>query len=68
MVVRKLFRIALLAKAHRTALFAPFPHFRTFPTFLVDISQVMNQKVVKSARKRRKICIKKCENAKNCEM
>jgi hypothetical protein len=65
MVVRKLFRIAfaLFAKPHRIALFSHRIRIALFPPFLVDISRLMHQKVVKSASKMRKICRKsaKCE-------
>ncbi len=64
----KAHRIALFSHRIRIALFALFSHFRTFSTFLVDISRLMHEKVVKSARKLHKICKKKCENAKKCEM
>jgi hypothetical protein len=62
------FAFALFVKAHRIALFshciriallAFFSHFRTFSTFLVNISRLMHQKFVKRARKMRKICKKK---------
>ncbi len=76
MVVRKLFRIAfafaLLVKAHRIARFShririshshrTFRIFALFPPFW----SIFHQKVVKSARKIRKICKKK--SAKKCEM
>jgi hypothetical protein len=70
MLVQKLFCIALaftlFVKAHRIALhyfhIALFAHFKTFSTFLVNISRLMHQKVVRSARKMRKIC-KKVRNA-----
>jgi hypothetical protein len=70
----KAHRIALFSHPHfafafriRIALFALFSHFRTFSTFLVDISRLMHKKVVKSARKLHKICkkVRKREKVRN---
>ncbi len=70
MVVRKLFRIAfaLLVTTHRTA-FASHSHririlhsHRTFSTFLVVVSWLLNKKRVKSAKN-----AKKCEMRMQCE-
>jgi hypothetical protein len=59
MVVRKVFRIRIRTfnQAHRIAphshfaFAAHFSHFRTFLIFLLHVSQLKHQKVVKSAKK-----------------
>ncbi len=54
-----------ISHSHRT--FRIFSRFCTFSTFLVDISRILHQKIVKSARRMRKRCKNKCENEKKCE-